>query len=80
MQLEVLPSCIDDPSNAALLDVPMIDPSDIPLKAVSAGITLEAVRVEIELIRSALEWSGISRPRIAVAALNPHAGEGAVRL
>lgn len=30
----------------------------------------------IELMRSALEWSGISRPRIAVAALNPHAGEG----
>ncbi|MCY4353579.1 MAG: 4-hydroxythreonine-4-phosphate dehydrogenase PdxA [Truepera sp.] len=54
----------------------MIDPSDIPLKAVSAGTTLEAVRVAIKLMRSALEWSGISRPRIAVAALNPHAGEG----
>lgn len=50
---------------------------DIPLKEVPAAITGErirkAVRATVEGLK--LNW-GIEQPRIAVSALNPHAGDG----
>lgn len=46
--------------------------SDVP-GALSVGLIVEKLTV---LGRGLREWFGIERPRIAVAALNPHAGEG----
>ena len=49
----------------------------IPLKQVSTLLTRKLVRQRIETIHDALvnDWR-IRKPRIAVLALNPHAGEG----
>lgn len=48
----------------------------IPLKDVSRAIKRERVFRTIRLAKKAMGYFGIDRPRIAVAALNPHAGEG----
>ncbi len=48
----------------------------IPLREVSDSITVERVFTTIALLWDALERMGISAPRVAVAGLNPHAGEG----
>ena len=49
----------------------------IPLSAVPGALTPEAVERAIRLTDAALRADfGIARPRIAVAGLNPHAGEG----
>jgi 4-hydroxythreonine-4-phosphate dehydrogenase len=45
--------------------------SDVP-----ARVTAERIRRVVELTDAALRRLGIQSPRIAVAALNPHAGEG----
>jgi 4-hydroxythreonine-4-phosphate dehydrogenase len=72
---------------AGVADVAMMLTSDrlrvvlvtthIPLKAVLASITTERVvtagRITVEALR---RWWGIAAPRLAVCALNPHAGEG----
>jgi 4-hydroxythreonine-4-phosphate dehydrogenase len=50
--------------------------SHIPLNAVSRALTVEGICGAIELLGQALQAGGVSFPRIAVAALNPHAGEG----
>jgi 4-hydroxythreonine-4-phosphate dehydrogenase len=50
--------------------------SHVPLRAVADLITLRAVRDAIDLIERTLRASGLERPRIAVAGLNPHAGDG----
>lgn len=50
--------------------------SHIPLRDVGLHITRESVAKGINLITNALKESGKTSPRIAVAALNPHAGEG----
>ena len=50
--------------------------SHIPLREVADTITGERIGEAIELIDSVLKRSGVSRPRISVAALNPHAGDG----
>ncbi|MGH6924300.1 MAG: PdxA family dehydrogenase [Propylenella sp.] len=50
--------------------------SHVPLRAVGDLITTESVVAAIKLIASALGRAGKRAPRIAVAALNPHAGEG----
>ena len=50
--------------------------SHIPLKAVSEQITEGAVEEAIGLVYHTLRSAGLPSPRIAVAALNPHAGEG----
>lgn len=50
----------------------------IPLEQVPARATPERLRRVVTLTRDALVRLGIARPRIAVAALNPHAGEGGV--
>lgn len=50
--------------------------SHIPLRQVADAISLERITEATELIYDLLRSSGISRPRIAIAALNPHAGDG----
>lgn len=49
--------------------------SHIALKDVAALITKDRVMQSVRLIHDALRQSGLARPRIAVAALNPHAGD-----
>ncbi len=50
--------------------------SHVPISAVAALITREAVLRSIQLIHDTLREAGFERPRIAVAGLNPHAGDG----
>lgn len=48
----------------------------LPLKDVPAAVTGRRVRRVGEIARAALrDWWGIAEPRLAVCALNPHAGE-----
>lgn len=48
----------------------------LPLAGVSRALTRKRVRVTLELSEKALrKYFGVPRPRLAVAALNPHAGE-----
>lgn len=49
--------------------------SHIPLKDVSAELTAERVLDAINLIDRTLRKAGVARPRLGVAALNPHCGE-----
>ena len=48
----------------------------IPFKDISAHITRESVGRAIRLSYDTLRMAGYDDPRIAVAALNPHAGDG----
>ena len=48
----------------------------IPLAEVPARLTPQRLRRVLDVTRDALLRIGVERPRIAVAALNPHAGEG----
>ena len=48
----------------------------VPLQKIPEYITRESVLEAIELLQEALNMYGLKSPRIAVAALNPHAGEG----
>ena len=50
--------------------------SHIALAEVAPRITPATVSAVIELLASAMRASGFAHPRLAVAALNPHAGEG----
>ena len=50
--------------------------SHVPIQAVSALITRPRVHGAIAYIDTELKQFGFKTPRIAVAALNPHAGEG----
>jgi 4-hydroxythreonine-4-phosphate dehydrogenase len=50
--------------------------SHIPLAAVAAAITQDAILRSLALTDAAMRAAGFARPRIAVAALNPHAGDG----
>jgi 4-hydroxythreonine-4-phosphate dehydrogenase len=51
----------------------------VALMEVSRGLTRRSIRATIELThRSLREFFAIARPRIAVAALNPHAGEAGI--
>jgi 4-hydroxythreonine-4-phosphate dehydrogenase len=51
----------------------------VALMKVSRGLTRRSIRATIELThRSLREFFAIARPRIAVAALNPHAGEAGI--
>lgn len=49
--------------------------SHIPLREVADVISEERVHEAVYLIDRVLRRSGLSRPRISVAALNPHAGD-----
>lgn len=50
--------------------------SHVPLRAVADLITEERLLQHLGLAVQALKEAGLQRPRIAVAALNPHAGDG----
>jgi len=50
--------------------------SHIPLSAVSSALTVDGICGAVDLLQQALWASGVAVPRVAVAALNPHAGEG----
>ena len=50
--------------------------SHVPLSGVAALITKEAVLNGIRLTNESMKKVGFAAPRIAVAALNPHAGDG----
>ena len=50
--------------------------SHIPLREVADRITGQRITDAVLLIDRTLRRSGVARPRIAVAALNPHAGDG----
>jgi 4-hydroxythreonine-4-phosphate dehydrogenase len=50
----------------------------VALERVPSLVTPERVRRVLDLTFQALRRLGIERPRVAVAALNPHAGEGGI--
>lgn len=50
--------------------------SHIPLKDVAASITADGVRDAVRIIDRSLREAGLEQPKIGVAALNPHAGDG----
>jgi 4-hydroxythreonine-4-phosphate dehydrogenase len=50
--------------------------SHIPLKDVAASLSKEAILAEIALTVDCLKRSGVKTPRLLVAGLNPHAGDG----
>jgi 4-hydroxythreonine-4-phosphate dehydrogenase len=50
--------------------------SHIPLAKVAEAITESAILRSLRLTQDAMLAAGFARPRIAVAALNPHAGDG----
>jgi 4-hydroxythreonine-4-phosphate dehydrogenase len=50
--------------------------SHVPISGVASRITHASVLKGIRLTDATLRASGVARPRIAVAALNPHAGDG----
>ncbi|MBB3966365.1 4-hydroxythreonine-4-phosphate dehydrogenase PdxA, partial [Rhizobium metallidurans] len=50
--------------------------SHIPLKDVAAHLSVDGILSELELTLSCLKASGIASPKVAVAGLNPHAGDG----
>lgn len=50
--------------------------SHVPLSGVAALITVENVLENLRLTDAAMRESGFASPRIAVAGLNPHAGDG----
>lgn len=47
----------------------------LPLRCVPEAITRDRLRMVIEVTAESLPLFGISRPRVAVAGLNPHAGD-----
>jgi len=47
----------------------------VPIKDISANLNIDSILKAVRLAYNALTRSGISCPRIAVAALNPHSGE-----
>ena len=50
--------------------------SHVPLREVAGLLTVEKIRNAGRLLHRTIAKSGIAAPRIAVAGLNPHAGEG----
>jgi 4-hydroxythreonine-4-phosphate dehydrogenase len=50
--------------------------SHIPLSKVAASLTADKIFEALELTAKALRAAGFQPPRIGVAALNPHAGDG----
>jgi 4-hydroxythreonine-4-phosphate dehydrogenase len=50
--------------------------SHVPLKDVALYVTRERILDAVKLLYDALRLAGFEHPRVAVAALNPHAGEG----
>jgi 4-hydroxythreonine-4-phosphate dehydrogenase len=48
----------------------------VALRQAIAMLSVPLIRETLQITHAALQRSGIARPRIAVAGLNPHAGEG----
>jgi 4-hydroxythreonine-4-phosphate dehydrogenase len=49
----------------------------LPLRDVPEALTADALRESVLLTRAGLQhWFGIAEPRIALCAMNPHAGDG----
>ena len=50
--------------------------SHIPLRDVAAAITIDGVCAAVRILDDNLRAAGVDAPRIGVAGLNPHAGDG----
>ena len=50
--------------------------SHVPISEVAAAITGPAIEAAAAILHRSLQGSGVAEPRIAISALNPHAGEG----
>lgn len=50
--------------------------SHVPLREVADLLTTDRILSRLQLTVATMRAAGVERPRIAVAALNPHAGEG----
>ncbi|MDV2965684.1 4-hydroxythreonine-4-phosphate dehydrogenase PdxA [Nitratireductor aquimarinus] len=50
--------------------------SHIPLRDVADKLSVDRIYESLKLTAEVMEGAGIKRPRIGVAALNPHAGDG----
>jgi 4-hydroxythreonine-4-phosphate dehydrogenase len=50
--------------------------SHVPLKDVSGLLSIERILGALDLTERSMKAAGFARPRIAVAALNPHGGDG----
>lgn len=50
--------------------------SHIPLSEVASSLSVESILAELELAQACLKKAGYDDARIAVAGLNPHAGDG----
>lgn len=49
----------------------------IPLRDVTTTLTVDAIAATVRITRDGLrDWFGLAEPRIALCALNPHAGDG----
>ncbi|MDR3439821.1 4-hydroxythreonine-4-phosphate dehydrogenase PdxA [Telmatospirillum sp.] len=53
--------------------------SHIPFKDIGSHITRDRIKDAAKLIHDALRLAGYDRPRVAIAALNPHGGDGGMR-
>ncbi|NBK20773.1 MAG: 4-hydroxythreonine-4-phosphate dehydrogenase PdxA, partial [Spirochaetia bacterium] len=49
--------------------------SHIPISEVSSHLTVESILRAVHLANTSIRNSGVAKPRLALAALNPHAGE-----
>src|SRR4029453_15503011 len=73
-ELSRVPECRMMLIGAKLRVVPVT--GHIPLTEVANSLTSEGIQSTLELTHQSLrDFFGITRPRVAVAALNPHAGE-----
>ena len=52
--------------------------SHIPLKDAASYLSVDRIQAAARLIYRSLQASGVTRPRVAVAAFNPHGGDGGV--
>ncbi|PXF30065.1 4-hydroxythreonine-4-phosphate dehydrogenase [Pokkaliibacter plantistimulans] len=52
--------------------------SHVPLKDVASYLSVERIKQATRLIYQSLAAAGVAQPRVAVAAFNPHGGDGGV--
>jgi len=52
--------------------------SHVPLKDVARYLSVERIQQAAELIYQSLRASGVAAPKVAIAAFNPHGGDGGV--
>ncbi|MBB1623652.1 4-hydroxythreonine-4-phosphate dehydrogenase PdxA [Achromobacter sp. UMC71] len=50
--------------------------SHIPLKNAAAALSIDGIKAATRLIYQSLQANGVAEPRVAVAAFNPHGGDG----